>query len=264
MATCRFPCQVRGFWHWVDYLCKVAVAQGREPIFFNFDETSVSQWWLQPKGCVVKKQKWRNGVPPQARVPTNRRRGAVTFGVMLPQLVLGNKHVLPLSLCAELEGVASPLLHVWRGKSGWICEETFVNYLNLVADALEPFPSIQPIILMDCASAHLGERVLDLALDRQLYVCFVPAGCTAHLQPLDVGCFGPLKAFLRRQARDALRRQGSFSKLDWLLAINKAAAEFLPGRRWAHLFHQCGVTGTRQGLKGFLASMAASFLLACQ
>ena len=217
----------------------------------------------------MKKQKWRNGVPPQARVPTNRRRGAVTFGVMvshrrdlqplLPQLVLGNKHVLPLWLCAELEGVASPLLHVWRGKSGWICEETFVNYLNLVADALEPFPSIQPIILMDCASAHLAERVLDLALDRQLYVCFVPAGCAAHLQPLDVGCFGPLKAFLRRQARDALRRQGSFSKLDWLLAINNGAAEFLPGRRWAHLFHQCGVTGTRQGKKGFLASVAAKY-----
>ena len=46
------------------------------------------------------------------------------------------------------------------------------------------------------------------SLGRQLYVCFVPAGCTAHLQPLDVGCFGPLKAFdVKRLAQTGVLQQ---------------------------------------------------------
>ena len=73
---------------------------GREPVFLNFDETSIPQWWSQPKGCVVKKSRWRGGVAPQAAVPSRRRRGAVTLGVLvtdradlqplLPQVVIGN------------------------------------------------------------------------------------------------------------------------------------------------------------------------------
>ena len=79
-------------------------------------------------------------------------------------------------------------------------------------------------------------------------------GCTGHVQPLDVGCFSPLKAFLGREARDVLARKASFTKLDWLLTVNKAATEFLRGKRWAPIFHQCGVIGDRTGLKGFLST----------
>lgn len=263
-------CEVRGFWHWVDYLRGLAHGNGREAVFLNFDETSVSQWWLQQKGCVVKKPKWRDGQPPQAQVPANRRRGAITLGAvithrsdlqpLLPQLVLGNAHVLPKSFCLELEGVASPLLHVWHGKTGWICEATLVKYLSLLADAFNAaLPNCQPIIVMDCAPAHLGESVLRLARDRGLYLCYVPAGCTAQIQPLDVAGFFPLKAFLRRQAREALCGKGSFSKMDWFLAINKAATKFLSSRRWSPAFEQCGIIGNREGLRGFLSTMAAKY-----
>ena len=72
-------------------------------------------------------------------------------------------------------------------------------------------------------------------------------------------CFSPLKAFLRREARDVLARKASFTKLDWLLTINKAATEFLRGKRWAPVFHQCGVIGEGRGLKGFLSTMAAKY-----
>lgn len=61
------------------------------------------------------------------------------------------------------------------------------------------------------------------------------------------------------EARDVLARKASFTKPDWLLAINKAATEFLRGRRWAPVFHQCGVIGDRTGLKGFLSTMAAKY-----
>ena len=46
------------------------------------------------------------------------------------------------------------------------------------------------LVLLDCAPTHLGEAVLRVAQERGLYICFVPAGCTAEV-----------KAFLKR-ARD--------------------------------------------------------------
>ena len=217
----------------------------------------------------MKRSRWKGGVAPRAPVPASRRRGAVTFGALvthrtdlqplLPQVVIGNKHVLPQALCAEVKEAVSPVVHVWAEKSGWMCERLLVKYLALVADVFDSRPACQPIVLLDCAPAHLGEAVLRVAQERGLYICFVPAGCTAQVQPVDVGCFSPLKAFLKREARDVLARKASFTKPDWLLAINKAATEFLRGRRWAPVFHQCGVIGDRTGLKGFLSTMAAKY-----
>eukprot|EP00435_Cladocopium_sp_Y103_P060388 s616_g22.t1 len=101
MPVAELEEKVRGFWHWVDYLRHLTVASGREPVFLNFDESSISQWWLQPKGCVVKRSRWKGGIAPRAPVPASRRRGAVTFGALvthrtdlqplLPQVVIGNR-----------------------------------------------------------------------------------------------------------------------------------------------------------------------------
>ena len=64
-----------GFWHWVD-ICALCRERTR---FFSTSMSSISQWWLQPKGCVVKRSRWKGGVAPRAPVPASRRRGAVTF-----------------------------------------------------------------------------------------------------------------------------------------------------------------------------------------
>ena len=162
--------------------------------------------------------------------------------------------MLSRAFCAEVQAAAaaSPVLRIWAEKSGWVNERIMARYLSLVADVLDGFPQLLPIIILDCAPAHLCESVLQVAKERGLRLCFVPGGCTAHIQPLDVGCFSPLKAFLRREAREVLSRHGQFTKLDWAVAINKAATKFLSGRQWAPLFRQCGVVGDRAGLKGFL------------
>ena len=117
----------------------------------------------------MKRSRWKGGVAPRAPVPASRRRGAATFGALvthrtdlqplLPQVVIGNKHVLPQALCAEVKEAVSPVVHVWAEKSGWMCERLLVKYLALVADVFDSRPACQPIVLLDCAPAHLGEAV---------------------------------------------------------------------------------------------------------
>ena len=53
------------------------------------------------------------------------------------------------------------------------------------------FEHLQGIVVLDCAPAHIGEQVFQVAKDRDLYLCYVP----------DVGFFSPLSAFLCREAR---------------------------------------------------------------
>ena len=238
-------------------------------IVLNLDETSVGLWFQQPVGCVAAKQRWRGGIAPTASVPPSRKRGAVTFCAMithettlqplLPQLVLGNKRILTHALRASFEGEISPSLHVWAEKSGWMTSGMLVKYLHLVADVMDGYPEWQGIVVLDCAPAHVSVEAVEVANTRSLYLCFVPAGCTGHLQPLDLGCFSPCKAFLRRHARKVLSRTGEFTKLDWMLGINKTATELLNGRHWRRVFERCGILGERSNLKGFLGDMAVKY-----
>lgn len=268
-SACINRGQVRGFWHWIDFLKHVAQIHGKEPIFLNLDETSVGLSFLQPPGCVVSKQRWKELAPPTAKVGNTQKRGAVTFCAMithqtalqplLPQVILGNRRILSRAFCASLDGKMSPSVHVWAEKSGWMTSALLVKYLNLVADVMDSHLHVQGIVVLDCAPAHLGVEVVEVAKARGLYLCFVPAGCTAHLQPLDVGCFGPCKAFLRRRAREVQMQTGSFTKQDWVAGLNHAATAFLSGRRWKGVFERCGILGNRMNLKGVLGSMALKY-----
>ena len=166
------PVEVRGFWHWIDYLVAEAKASGKEPLFLNLDETSISQWWSQPKGCVVSRKRWRDGVPPKAGVPANRRRGAVTLCALithktdvqpfLPQLVLGNKRILPPSFCAEVS--AGPV-KFWSEASGWMTHAVLLRYLSLLTEVLDGLPQYRPVLIMDCAPAHMSAEILAFARD---------------------------------------------------------------------------------------------------
>ena len=176
-------------------------------------------------------------------MPANRRRGAVTLCALithktdvqplLPQLVLGNKRILPPSFCAE---VSAGAVKFWSEASGWMTHPVLLRYLSLLTEVLHGLPQYQPVLIMDCAPAHMSGEILAFARDIAL---LLPGGCTGHIQPLDVGCFGPLKAFLRREARGLLPEKSFCPKLDWALAIKKAATHFLRSRRWCHVFQQC-------------------------
>ncbi|MEM1007782.1 MAG: hypothetical protein AAGJ35_02140 [Myxococcota bacterium] len=134
-----------------------------------------------------------------------------------------------------------------------------VKYLNLVADVMDGHLHLQGIVVLDCAPAHLCVEVLQAAKMRGLYLCFVPAGCTAHLQPLDVGCFGPCKAFLRRHASAVRSQTGAFTKEDWANGLHGAATTFLSSRRWKAVFERCGILGDRLQLQGLLGAVALKY-----
>ena len=65
-----------------------------------------------------------------------------------------------------------------RGKTGWSTAASFVKSLKMLRDALSLWPDIQPILVMDCAPAHLAESVVQAASNQGLFTAVCPAGLT--------------------------------------------------------------------------------------
>lgn len=86
----------------------------------------------------------------------------------------------------------------------WNTTEAFVNY---VRQAVIPYvnskrvqlskPDAKYLLVIDCAPIHISEKTrlaLKDVMGSDGVITFLGAGCTAQSQPLDIGCFGNVKA----------------------------------------------------------------------
>ena len=94
-------------------------------------------------------------------------------------------------------------------------------------------PSCRPILLMmDGHSTHFEPSVIRMAAKEEVILFFLPPHSTHLTQPLDKGCFGPLKAAWKEVCHDYLTRNPgklvtrySFSQLfgkAWTCSMNMA------------------------------------------
>ena len=80
----------------------------------------------------------------------------------------------------------------------------------------------QICLVLDNVSVHTPQEVLDYAAANDIHLIFVPAGCTAKLQPLDVCVNGPVKCIarqltvqrLRTKPRDTIRLENAIEDFE--------------------------------------------------
>ena len=80
-------------------------------------------------------------------------------------------------------------------KSGWFDADTFIDWFKKV---IIPFsrrlPANEPkVVLGDNLASHLSFEVVELCEEHNIRMTFLPPNATHLLQPLDVGCYAPLK-----------------------------------------------------------------------
>ena len=76
-------------------------------------------------------------------------------------------------------------------------------HVTVVCAALGLDVAMQTFILvLDCYSVHIGQEFLEWCSEKfpTLLLLFIPANCTAWLQPLDISFNGPFKRVLRQLA----------------------------------------------------------------
>jgi hypothetical protein len=253
--------QVTGFFHWVDWLREAASSAGKEIVFINLDETSLSRSWPLVAGNVMGRGRWlRAHLAPKVKAARKDYRGAITAAALcthradiqkvLPQLYIGNGTVLPAEHF-ETFTTAHPNgpVHFWRRQSSWNSVAGMVGILQVLRDFLKPFEKVQPVLVFDAAPIHIHihREVLREAVRCNIWPLRVPASMTWLLQPLDTHVLWHYKRFLRTQYR-RMRAQSEAGFEAWMRYCGEAQSSSSTRSLWARAFMADGLLGGRHDL----------------
>ena len=110
-------------------------------------------------------------------------------------------------LTSELLQVASPGTQGTVTESGWSNSDVFLKYLNthflkFVQRESEDLPLL---LIFDGHLSHVMVPVIDWAKKNNVILFVLPAHTSHILQPLDVGCYGPMQHIYNAQCHKFLR-----------------------------------------------------------
>ena len=193
---------------------------------YNCDETGMP---LNPKGVkVVAKTGCKNVSSISGDTKTQITVLACTCatGIALPPLVIFDRKTLnPEMTVGEIPGTLYGL-----SKTGWINRELFFQWFY--RHFLVYCPPIRPLLLlMDGHSSHYCPDVITAAAQEKVILFTLPPHTTHLAQPLDVGCFSPLKSCWKQVCHNFYKRNPGrvvsrydFSHLfseAWMLAMSQ-------------------------------------------
>jgi hypothetical protein len=165
---------------------------------------------------------------------------------LLPQVFIGNEHVLAASDVVELNAKAPRNVFFVRRQSSWVNEQALVEIICLLTTCLKEVMKTRRVILyMDTYKAHLGVRVIKECTKAGVFLAYIPAGTTALLQPLDACVFSLYKRWVRHELEQ--KRLGApsaaLSRLDILDAYCRGIPAVLEARAWQGAFVSTGLRG---------------------
>ena len=266
--------QVQTSWQWHRHLLSNLAASGHVPLRLNLDETSVKLNYDGGKG-VVSSGSYPGFVLVQKK---SKERGTISHAVLvcddstiqpkLPQLIIGNEHILRIQDLNALKPHLPANIVLVRAKSSWIKVELLIVLLEMLRKILdaEKIEKV-PVLLLDCCQVHCNARVWRTAKRMRILLCFVPARLTWLVQPLDVKILARLKAFMRGRYRQVQMQneQPDVSVVQLMLILIEGIRKVLQGKAWSSAFDECGYSSDCSSLSSSIRCVfgqepGASFL----
>ena len=191
---------------------------GKPGQLFNMDESGMP---LDPKAPKLVFQKGSNafnvssGTKSQITVVAC----ASAAGFCMPPMVIWDRKTLAPELAVgEVPGTIYGL-----SSKGWIDHELFDVWFN--NHFLRYIPAARPILLMlDGHSSHFCPDTIRLAAQHKVIMFTLPPNTTHISQPLDKGCFGPLKEAWKHVCHEYLTMNPGkiVTKFEFSQLFNKA------------------------------------------
>ena len=176
----------------------------------------------------------------------------------LPQLIIGNEHILRVQDLNTLKPHLPANIVLVRAKSSWIKVELLIVLLEMLRKTLDAQKSEKvPVLLLDCCQVHCNARVWKTAKRMRILLCFVPARLTWLVQPLDVRVLARFKAFLRGRYRKLQleNEQCDVSVVQLVLILIEGIRRILQGRAWSSAFDECGYASDCSKLSSSIRSV---------
>ena len=253
-------------WQWHRRLLHNLATPEKSVLRLNLDETSIVLNHDGQKGVVTS--------PADNRVvlvnKKSKQRGTLTHVVLvcddneiqplLPQMIIGNEHVLRVRDMNELAPDIPKNVFLVRAKSSWITVPLLIVLFEMLRKSLDAKNVTKhPVLLMDACPVHLHAHVWRAARRQRIYLCFVPASLTWLVQPLDVVIIRKLKAFVRAHYKRT-QVQHATACVDLVHVVRilvRAIAKILQGQTWNSAFDDCGYAASGTGVKSQIWSFFA-------
>ena len=207
-------------------------------LIFNVDEKGISQ----------------DHAPPHVISSTLAHPPAVTSGKSSTVTILG---------CGSASGMAVPPYFVFPGKrmmpdlltgaspgadgcmsdSGWSNSEVFRDYLQMHFMKFVPSHSDQKILLiLDGHKSHVSVGLVEWANTQGIILYILPAHTSHLLQPMDVGCYGPLQRIYNSLCHKFMREtSGTITRYNICELACKAYTRALSAENLQAAFRRTGI-----------------------
>lgn len=153
----------------------------------------------------------------------------------------GDKSQITVVGCVNAAGISIPPMllfdrkklseDMWYGEvpgtyygmdSGWMNRELFEDWL--VCHFLRYAPPVRPLLLLlDGHSSHYNPTAIQFAVKEKIILFALPPHTSHITQPLDRGCFGPLKTAWRKSCQEYMRNNSG--KVITRFSFNRVFAE---------------------------------------
>ena len=172
---------------------------------YNFDECGFQMGSITCSRVVTSSQ--RQGRPKQIK-PTNTEwvtviQGACTDGSVTPPFFILTGKVL----CHSWFSLGLPSTWTFTtSANGWTTDCIGLQWLQFFIKHTEgKTVGAKRLLILDNHGSHTTPQFRQLAKDNNILLLFMPPHSSHILQPLDVGCFGPLKRAHSRQNEHLIR-----------------------------------------------------------
>ena len=182
---------------------------------FNMDETGMPLNPVPPKGVCKRGTKVTVSVCSGDKSQITVVGCVSAAGYCIPPMVIWDRKTLhPDMAIGEVPGTLYGL-----SSNGWMDMELFHTWFT--SHFLKYAPSARPLLLlMDGHSTHYSPDTIEIAAKQRVLIFILPPNTTHLSQPLDKGCFGPLKKEWQRVCHEFMTlnpgkvvTRHSFSKL---------------------------------------------------
>ncbi|EGU72749.1 hypothetical protein FOXB_16738 [Fusarium oxysporum f. sp. conglutinans Fo5176] len=227
-AKCEDPTIIRGWFRLVENtIAKYGI---RSDDIWNFDETGFMMGMIEP-GTVVTGAH-RQGRPKQVQ-PGNREwitviEGVNAEGQLIPPFIIGagQHHLANWYQECDLPGDWVIAL----SENGWTNNQLGLDWLkHFDRSTAKRTNSRYRLLILDGHESHHSVEFGEYCKENKIISLCMPAHASHLLQPLDVGCFGPLKRAYGREIEHLIRCS--------VTHISKT--EFFPA---FHAAHQAAIT----------------------
>ena len=200
-ANCAQPEVLRRYFDELEVILKGNEIIESPSAIFNMDESGFP---LDPKSPQIVCKRGQHH--PSALCSGNKSQITVlaccnAAGYVIPPFVIFDRKILK----AELTVGEIPETMYGLSTSGWVDSELFDAWFQ--NHFLAYSPASRPLLLiLDGHSSHFNPATLRRAAEEEIIMFCLPPHTTHRTQPLDKGCFGPLKVYWREECHSYLQK----------------------------------------------------------